>query len=204
MPVKATTPILAGTLFAAVLWMAGPVVAQDNFFDPTKMAPPADANKSFSFGSDSNKSSLLFGASNSSFNKSFATKGADGVFGQTANIGGKEFVPPSAAVDKTYAARSYALPGNFTGFDQSTPNIPMKASLYSSQTAAGFNRAIDMPTYTGPEAQRIKQDMEEIDKTLGNTKDLPNRSLSVQEVRDLLNHNKKPDQDSTTPSDPKK
>lgn len=202
MPVKATTPIFAATLFAAMLWMTGSVVAQDNFFDPTKMAPPADANKSFSFGED--KSNSLFGASNTSFNKSFTTKGADGLFGRTANVGGKDFIPPSVTMDKTYVARSYTLPGNFTGYDENTPNIPMKASLYSSQSAAGFNRTIDMPTYTGPEAQKIKRDMEEINKTLGNTKDLPNRSLTVQEVRDLLNHNKKPDQDPTTPSDPKK
>lgn len=203
MPVKASVRFFMRTLLPAVLLMAAPLMAEEGFFDPTKMAPPADANKSFSLGSNADKGSSVFGSANTSFNKSFATKGAEGVFGQTANVGGKEFLPPSVTMDKTYAARSYALPGNFTGFDENKPNIPLKESGFSSQSALGYNRMIDMPTYTGPEAERIKQDMEAIDKTLGNAKDLPNRSLSVQEVRDLLNHNAKPGKDPA-PADAKK
>ncbi len=199
MLVKASARYFMRALLSAVLLTATSLMAEEGFFDPTKMAPPADANKSFSLGPNADKGSSVFGSANTSFNKSFATKGADGLFGQSADVGGKEFLPPSVTMDKTYAARSYALPGNFTGYDESKPNIALKESGFSSQSALGYNRMIEMPTYTGPEADRIKQDMEMIDKTLGSAKDLPNRSLTVQEVRDLLNHNAKPGKDPAAP-----
>lgn len=187
------------TLLTLLLAMPS-IRAEAPTFDIEKIAPPAEADRSFKFGPDENKGSSVFSSSNSSFDKTFATKNADSVFNHSADMNGKEITLPSASMNKSYAARSYSLPGYFTGFDNSTNSLPMKSSAFASQNASGFNRTFDMPTYTGPEAERIRKDMQEIDKTLANTKDLPDRSLSVQEVRDLLNHNAKPQKGVPAPT----
>lgn len=169
--------------------------AESDALDLEKLPSPAFANKSFSFGSKEEKSSSLFSSSNSSFSKTFDTKNADSLFSQPANIGGKEITTPAVNMNKSYVARSSTLPTTFTGFDHATNSIPLKSSAFGSQSAPGFNRNLDMPTYTGRETTKIQKDLADINNALATKGGLPDRNLTIQEVRDLLNHNAKPEAD---------
>jgi hypothetical protein len=182
--------ILCGVMGAAGLMAASD--SEEPEFNPNKMNPSPMTDKSFSWGAGKDKASPLFSSTFSGFDKSYSTKGVDSTFLKTAPINAKRIEPPAVtSMDKSYAVRSYPLPGNFTDFDKSS-SVPLKSSNFDGKSASGFNRNIEMPAYTGPEAAKIKQDMAAIDKTLGNTKDLPDKQLSINEVKALLNRNVKP------------
>lgn len=158
-------------------------------FNPDKKEASVFANKTFDLGE--NKTSV-FSNTYSGFNKTFQTGSADYLFSKDAPINSKPFVSPVLTMTQSYAVRSFPMPANFTGYDK-TSSIPLTSSTFANMGAKGFDHTIDPPTYNGPEAQRMKQDMANVDKVLAGSKDLPNKSLTVDEVRALLNHNTKPD-----------
>lgn len=108
------------------------------------------------------------------------------------------------------------------GFDQSyqtsaaeeqTKSSPMgsQKATESDQTANMGNHETQTfayhdsnKTYTGPEAQAVKRDLDRMNQGLESLKDLPDRPLTIDEVRALINHGVKPDLDEkpAAPSKP--
>jgi hypothetical protein len=68
-----------------------------------------------------------------------------------------------------------------------TPWNERKMVPENNHRASKYERQLPIKEYRGKELAKIKRDMEEIGSVLGETKDLPDRPLTVAEVRDLLN-----------------
>ncbi|MCE0482962.1 MAG: hypothetical protein LV479_01840 [Methylacidiphilales bacterium] len=92
-----------------------------------------------------------------------------------------------------------------------------KKSLFASRTSSDQGRTADIggsafntysssladKTYGGPEAEAIHRDLQKINDGLMQMKDLPNRPLTVDEVRALINHGFKPDTNEPPASESK-
>jgi hypothetical protein len=57
----------------------------------------------------------------------------------------------------------------------------------ANERAKGYDRQLSLKEYRGKESEKIKQSMQEVSNLLNSAKDLPDRPLTVAEVRDLLN-----------------
>ena len=117
--------------------------------------------------------------------------------------------------DNSYSRRA-------DGFDQSyqtsAANEQTKASPLGSQKATESDQTASMGShetqtfayndsdkaYTGPETRDVKHDLDRMNQGLESLKDLPDRPLTVDEVRALINHGVKPDFDEkpAAPSQP--
>jgi hypothetical protein len=107
------------------------------------------------------------------------------------------------------------------GFDQSfqtsAADEQTKASPMGSQKSADSDRTANLgnhktqtfayndsdKAYTGPETRDVKRDLDRMNQGLESLKDLPDRPLTVDEVRALINHGVKPDVDEK-PAEPSK
>ncbi len=70
---------------------------------------------------------------------------------------------------------------------QINPWDERRIALDHNQSAARYDRELPMKEYKGRELAKIKRDMRELDSILSATKDLPDRPLTVAEVREILN-----------------
>ena len=124
--------------------------------------------------------------SNTTFSKTFNPGAAFKT--KTAVLPDKKVTVPAFRLDQRYPVSSYPVGTNTTlrAFNQ-TP-IESKNSPFSSKgTPQGFAKTFAVRSYAGPEAVRMKQNVETAEKGLGGMKDLPDRSLTIDEVRELLN-----------------
>ena len=163
------------------------------------------ANKAYDTGDAENTKDSAYqkGALGSFQTKSYFTNSADGADKSTPGLDSKYPVSPDN--DYSHAA---------SGYDKSFSTAPpdgnqMKLTSYATSTASeqGHTAVLgghDIPkyasdwsskTYQGPEVRTVKNDLERLNEGMESMKDLPNRTLTIDEVRALINHGVKPDLD---------
>ncbi|MCE0497204.1 MAG: hypothetical protein LV481_04575 [Methylacidiphilales bacterium] len=183
--------------------------SSDGKYDPTQY----NLNKTSSFANKSFPDAFLYqnnGAQETREQHSFITKSYFTDNGSPSN-------QPALADFNTKA--TYPVTDAYTrtapGLDKSyTANQTDAAQNKSAQFTAGAseyqNRAVTLEThkidtsasplanktYTGPEAVLEQREMSKLNQGLMQMKDLPNRPLTIDEVRDLINHGVKPDTDA--------
>ena len=123
---------------------------------------------------------------NTSFSKTFNT---GGLFKTSkAVFPDKKFTAPTLRMDQQYPVSSYAVGPNTTLRGLTKSPIESKSSPFSSKgTPRGFAKNFAVRPYAGPEAALFKQNVAATGKSLGGIKDLPDHSLTIDEVRELLN-----------------
>jgi hypothetical protein len=161
------------------------------------------ANKTFMSDADSGNTSNYQEKAQSTFaTKSYLAKADDGT--DQSMPGLHDEVPVKS--DNAYSRRA-------DGFDQSfqtsASDEQTKTSPMGSQKADDSGRTANMggheinkfayndsdKAYTGPETRDVKRDLDRMNQGLESLKDLPDRPLTVDEVRALINHGVKPDYD---------
>lgn len=165
------------------------------------------ANKTFSSGPGS------YYGNNPSLKKSFLTKSyaVDRPNGDTvSNLNTRVPIPSLTAYNQ-----------GAEGFDKSfatssDKDMEVKAALlaentttskYQGQSAVLEGKAVPMPAsttlapkpYLGPEVSYARRDIDSVNQGLTRMSGLPNRSLTIDEVRDLINHESKPNTDEKPP-----
>jgi hypothetical protein len=163
----------------------------------------AMANKTFVPGGGSGQSGSDQDKAQSTFvTKSYFGKGNDG--SDSSMPGLHDAVPV-----KSYTAAARSADGFDQSFQTSGADEQNKSSAIGSKTADESNRSASLgnhetqtfaysdseKAYTGPETQAVKNDLNRMNQGLEGLKDLPNRPLTVDEVRALINHGVKPDTD---------
>jgi hypothetical protein len=119
---------------------------------------------------------------------------------------------------KSYGAYSRAADGFDKSFQTTTADEQTKTSPLGSQKADESDRTATLggqdikkfayhdsdKTYNGPETRAVQRDLDRMNQGLESLKDLPDRPLTVDEVRALINHGVKPDLDEkpAAPSKP--
>jgi hypothetical protein len=116
----------------------------------------------------------------------YPVSSADG-FSNTAPGYNKSFLTASADVDQNKSFATAAASESGRTADLGGHEIKTYASPMSSKT------------YQGREADAIKRDLDDMNQGLVGLKDLPNRPLTIDEVRALINHGIKPDTDEKPP-----
>jgi hypothetical protein len=107
---------------------------------------------------------------------------------KSAVLTDKKLELPVLRFDEQYPVSSYSAATNMNWRALSQTPIEPKNSPFSSKgTASGFAKSYAVRPYAGREMARMKQNVEEAGKALGGIKDLPDRSLTIDEVRELLN-----------------
>jgi hypothetical protein len=123
---------------------------------------------------------------NSAFSKKFDTGAAFKT--KSAVLPDKKLALPTLRFDEQYPVSSYSAATNMNWRALSQTPIEPKNSPFSSKgTASGFAKNYAVRPYAGREMVRMKQNVAEANKALGGIKDLPDRSLTIDEVRELLN-----------------
>ena len=158
------------------------------------------ANKSFASGANTSVSK-----NKSSFQKeAFLTK--------SYSIGNQsdQTTPNLTAKVPTYSATAYgknasSFDKGFAGtsaemtqnkkvlFASNTSELQGRTATIGSQqinTSAPFAQADK--SYQGPEVSYIRRDLNDVNSGLSRMSDLPNRALTIDEVRNLINHDAKP------------
>jgi hypothetical protein len=119
---------------------------------------------------------------------------------------------------KADTAFSRRADGFDRSFQTSSADEQTKTSPMGSQKSDDSDRTANMggheikefaytdsdKTYTGPEARGVKHDLDRMNQGLESLKDLPDRPLTIDEVRALIDHGVKPDLDEkpAAPSKP--
>lgn len=182
-------------------------------YDPTWMGATSPvANKSFfttTAESAQSKTSLY-----SSDHDSFVTKPFSGPTPSWAQSGktSKLALPPApeeaqktAGFNQTFATSSASL-----GDKSTSPFATMKSSEQdrtsplASKTSDVVLNSYAVKPFQGEEADSVRKDLSKTNNGLMQLKDLPNRPLTIDEVRALINHGIKPntDEPAAEPSKP--
>ena len=120
------------------------------------------------------------------------------------NFNSKAAYPVTSAYNRTAPGLDKSYPANQTDVAQN------KSAQFTAGTSEYQDRAVNLvthkietnssplanKTYAGPEAILERRDMAKMNQGLMEMKDLPDRPLSVDEVRNLINHGIKPDTDT--------
>jgi len=120
----------------------------------------------------------------SNFNTKLAYPAVQG-YNRTAEDTHKAYLANQTNADQNKSARLSSAPSEYQNRSAYLGN--QKANVYASPLAH--------ITYTGPGVNVIKKDMNKVNVSLMQAKDLPNRPLTIDEVRDLINNGIKPDTD---------
>ena len=157
--------------------------------DPVVDAPEVAMNKESDFTSrsahlDNGQASDLMektfdaGAA-SGFDKTFSGSDEESkIVMPVSNLGGKSYAVPSFRLPESEeAANRFAKPST----------LSMRDSPLSSKAAHGFDRTVESKEYTGPESRAAAEEMKAMSQGLGRLEDLPDRNLSMAEVKSLLN-----------------
>jgi hypothetical protein len=105
----------------------------------------------------------------------------------------------SANFDKSFATASSSLADKkMTDYDKTSPDANRTAYLGTGKTDV-FAYPLADKTYSGPEANEVKKDLSKINNGMMSLKDLPDRPLTIDEVRELINHGVKPDTSAPPP-----
>ena len=75
----------------------------------------------------------------------------------------------------------------------STSSYQGETALLGGHDVKTFASSMATKTYQGPETEAIKQDVSKMNEGMVGLKDLPDRALTIDEVRALINHGIKPD-----------
>lgn len=184
------------------------VPAPTDKYDPTKYSmnqTSSMANKSFSSDSIalSKKDSSLVHDQNA-----FAMKPYGGT--NPSNVGNTHFSTSTSADYnrndsqdvKNYATSSSATEANrFAAFASTSPDQNRTATFGGEKTdvySSGLSKQ-----YTGPGAQKVPDGSVKENVVMAHVSDIPNHPLSIDEVRNLINHGVKPDSDNK-PAEPSK
>jgi hypothetical protein len=119
---------------------------------------------------------------------------------------------------KSYGAYSRAADGFDKSFQTSAADEQTRTSSLGSKKADESDRTAILggqdikkfayndsdKTYNGPETRAVQRDLDRMNQGLESLKDLPDRPLTIDEVRALINHGVKPDLDEkpAAPSKP--
>jgi hypothetical protein len=109
------------------------------------------------------------------------------------NFSSVMITPPTVSYDKTFATKSADLPGpsEYPTFSQQV--FPLGTSAYALLSPPrDANKVVTVKDYTGPEAEKIHRDLKKIEDGLAGLKALPDRTLSIEEVKQMLNRDMKP------------
>jgi hypothetical protein len=170
------------------------------------------ANKSFMPNTDSDQGASYQDKVQGTFEtKSYFAKNDSGTDASMPGL--HDEVPIKADDDDSRHADSFDKSFQTGASDEQTKTSPM-----SSKRADDADRTANLggheinkfaygdsdKAYTGPETQEVKRDLDQMNQGLESLKDLPNRPLTIDEVRALINHGVKPDTDEkpAAPSKP--
>jgi hypothetical protein len=151
--------------------------------------------------------------SNTLGQKMFETKEFTGFGGRTSSLEGKTFVLPGTSSFQNQTASGFSKELNLpqANFNRDIPlkvfrledklslrtdaepfSTATRSSLAGQETAPGFDKTFATKEYTGPEAEKMRRDVQAITEGLSKIKDIPDRTLSIQEVKELLNKDTRP------------
>ncbi len=137
--------------------------------------------KSFSFGE---------GGSAPGFNKSFSTGGSH--LTKSSHFGEKSFLLPNQTAGlNPYPVGTFSL-GDKQPFSKLSSDYGDKSFSMSDRKVDGMDRGYEVKPYLGKENSRIQSDLKTIRETLGGIKDLPERPLTIEEVKALVNKDSRP------------
>jgi hypothetical protein len=184
-------------------------------YDPEHIfsQPSSMANKTFSGSSD------VANSGHNDYNKSsrentFITKPYtfDSKTSSVAGLDTKASYPTAPLSNRTSNdfGKTFTTASADLGPNQASTFASTKASE-QGRTATLGGQAIDTPTsplgdktFTGDEAQSAKRHLTRLKSGQMYVQDLPNRPLTIDEVRDLINHGFKPDTDAKPPEEESK
>lgn len=179
-------------LYPLVLAGAASVFAGQLTFDiDDKKEATGFQNKTFQ-GKGVDMPSFKGGKENTMFDKTFNAPQAN--WNKEANIGGHDILAPELHFDKTYPAQSASdwVTRSAQGMDRSS-SIPNRTSRFADiKRPDGFDRTFEVRTYEGPEAARIKNNVAAVSNGLSGMKDVPDRNLTIDEVKNILNRDTTP------------
>lgn len=100
----------------------------------------------------------------------------------------KVVMPVSRLAGQSYAVPTFRLPdeAKVAAFEKPS-DLSARNSPLSSKRALGFDRSVEIHDYLGPEKDRVAKEMRNITDSLESLEDLPDRNLSIGEVKQLLN-----------------
>jgi hypothetical protein len=111
---------------------------------------------------------------------------------------------PAAGYDKSFLTASADADQQKTAdFASNTSEYQGKKAELGGHTIDTFANPMASKTYEGPEAAAVKRDMDRLSNGLQSVKDLPDRPLTIDEVRELINHGVKPELEEK-PAEPTK
>lgn len=182
-------------------------------YDPARIfsSTSSMANKSFSLPSDS------FSKSNADFKdrdqNTFITKAyaPDASSPSAPNLDTKASFPTATGYNRNAAGfdKSYITSNADAGqtrtalLASSTSTDQNRTALVGSQTFSTAASPLAGKTFQGPEAGAVHQHLTKMDDGRIFISDLPNRPLTIDEVRNLINHGFKPNTD-IKPEEPSK
>jgi hypothetical protein len=184
----------------------------DGKYDPSQLSlsKTSDlANKTFSSPSFTQSDSVEVARE-----QSFLTKSYFGGAGPKSSVTEQTFDTKAAYPNANTGAYNHTASGLDKSYVANTTDIaqnqtaPITAGVPEEQnrTANIGGHKIDATasplaskTYTGPEADIERHEMAQVNQDLIQMKDLPNRPLTIDEVRALINHGIKPNTDSAPP-----
>jgi hypothetical protein len=185
-------------------------------------------------GSDSTPNGSGFNMTSSMANKTFLPTGGSGQDSAYQDkvqdsFATKSYFPANdtdhampglhdAGETKSYSAYSRAADGFDKSFQTTAADEQAKSSSLDLKKADESDRTASMggqdikkfayndsdKTYTGPETRAVQRDLDRLNQGLESLKDLPDRPLTIDEVRALIDHGVKPnlDEKPAAPSKP--
>jgi hypothetical protein len=126
------------------------------------------------------------------FMKTFPTKEFNG-FNSTAQLGGRPIDAPTLNFQKTFPTGNSTL-SNKTFLTPDQSSVWQRPSLLFSdqKNATGFDKKVAAKEYQGRYAEAMKQDMRKITDQLGSISQMPDRTMTIEEVKELLNRDLAP------------
>jgi hypothetical protein len=132
--------------------------------------------------------------------KSYFPSGANSANKSMPGLNSSFPVSSAAGLDRTATGFDKHFSTSTADADQNkTSGFAAKSSDYQDRTATLGGHEIKTfaytpasKTYDGPEAALIKRDLTRTDQSLSNLQSLPNRPLTIDEVRALINHGTEP------------
>ena len=105
----------------------------------------------------------------------------------------------SADYDKTFTTARADIDQKTAGGANSTSEYAGKSAQLGGHEVKVFASSLGTQTYAGREASLIKKDLAQMNDGMEGLKDLPNRTLTIDEVRALINHGIKPNTEEKAP-----
>jgi hypothetical protein len=176
-------------LILLFLSVAGSVLAGEiQWGDSTSLKSKEDRaypTKDFTY-KDLSPDSLSPNSHSANFDKAFETNSSSS-FDKEYNLGNKEFKTSDVLFDKQYATKDLDLDSKVSPLGDHVSSLKIFDHPWSSRNAVGYDKELPNKEYTGRESKLVMRDMTEIYKKLNSVKDIPDRDITIDEVRDLVN-----------------